>query len=110
MNGLTIKTTNILTTDFRVFSAWELHTGDMLGGSHSEQMTFDGLRMGRVGTRRLPKHLQRLPPGSLQRVAAVQAWHAEEYRRAYSAILAEHPDVAPGRRSMGEITLHLPAA
>ncbi len=98
-----VTATRIIGTSCVVYTAWEPHTGDMLGGNHSTQQTIDGVRMGRIGTRRLPAHLDDLPAGSDERLQAVREWQRTEEQRAYACILTKHPEVATGTRDMGEI-------
>jgi hypothetical protein len=103
-----VKTTDIIGTSIRVFSAWE-ESAPM--GAHSSLClsTYEdktGVWFGRVGTNRdLPAEVEALPAGSDERIAAVRQWYESHYERAYAAIIAAHPEAATGKRDSGEIEL-----
>jgi len=105
--ALRIRAYQIIDTTTVVYSAW---TPSRLIGRHSTITSFDGAPgwWGRLGSERLPVELEGLKPGSDERIAAVRAFHDACYQAAYEAILAEHPEAAGGRRSMGEIEVTLP--
>ena len=92
-----------------VYSAWE--PAERVGAvthSHSTTTTIADRTYGRVGTNRLPQHLEDLPAGSTDRIVAVGGYHLGLYHRAYAAILRYFPHLqdqdAEYTRSMGEIT------
>ena len=62
-----------------------------------------GIRMGRIGTRRLPAHLDALEARSDERLERVGNWHDSQYREAYVLIVEAFPE-AEGTKSMGEIS------
>lgn len=90
---------------FRSFTAWERQNGGILG--HSTITTIDGQWYGRIGTRRLPDHLEALPPMTDERYNAVREWQQEQYDEAYILILSEHPwlEKVHYHKVMGEITV-----
>jgi hypothetical protein len=95
--------TDIIGTGIRVYSAWE--PSKIGSGGHSTITWCADSKgwFGRIGTGPLPRDLDALPARSAERSAAVRAWHAAEYDRAYAAILARHPEAGSGRRDMGQI-------
>jgi hypothetical protein len=104
--GIFVTGNRVLGTRWVVFSAWEALSPDVGFWSHSVQHTFDGMRMGQVGRRRLPDDLAVMSPFSEERIAAVKSWHAAEYARAYEAIYAQFPALRLERSlqiGMGEI-------
>ena len=76
---------------------------------YSSWQTIDGQACGRIGTERLPPELDTLPPMTMERSAAVQAWQEARYVEAYRLIFEAFPEakcspVGGGyRQSMGEI-------
>jgi len=106
-NAIRIDRTRIIGTDTVVFSAWEPSRGTMSPNawSHSIISTLGGDSfLGQVGSRHLPIQLSTLPAMSAERSAAVRAYHAAEYQRAYSLIRDKYPDIPPdAREDMGSI-------
>ena len=96
----------ILGTNHLTFDAWE-HTKD----EHSAITYFKGEGWrGRVGTKRLPKHLEALSAYSQDRLRKVKAWQEQEYNRAYRYIEKAFPEIkGEGRRSLGQIDLEVEA-
>ena|SRR5688572_11776287 len=95
-NGLTVESYGIIGTDALVYAVWEAYAG------HSTYRHDDaGVKLGRVGTRRLPTDLDALRGN--ERYTRVRAWQEAQYAEAYAAILAVYPDAADGHRSMGDI-------
>lgn len=95
-------TNKIIGTKVRVFSAWEPSS---YCGPHSTLMTLGGQVHGRIGSRRLPAELDRLPAMTEERSTAVRAWLNAQYEEAYQHIIAEYPEAAQGERDVGEITV-----
>jgi len=96
----------ILGTNHLTYDAWE-HTKD----GHSTITFFKGEGWkGRVGTKRLPKHLEALPAYSQDRLRKVKAWQEQEYSRAYRYIEEAFPSIkGVGTRRMGQIDLEVRA-
>lgn len=93
-----VKKTNIIGTEMTVYSVWEPYAG------HST-FTFEaGMKLGRVGTRPLPRELEELP-ASPERCEKVAAWLVAQCDDAYRAILDQYPHTRKGRPDMGEILL-----
>ena len=111
-NAICIERTRIIGTDTVVFSAWEPSRGTISPNafSHSSISTLGGDSFwGQIGSRHLPIQLSTLPATSPERSAAVRAYHAGEYQRAYALIRAEYPDIpADSREDMGEIIATIP--
>jgi len=77
-------------------------------GGHSSIQTIEGEKgwWGQLGSERdLPQELEALPAFSPERAGRVGAWRRQRYEEAYAAILAVHPEVAGGKRSMGSISV-----
>lgn len=104
MSKIIVEKTRIIGTKCDVYSAWEVDHGD-----HSTIQHIDGVRYGRVGTRRLPAELEALPARTQERSDAVRAFHAKQYQEAYLAIYEKHPEVYSlaklENHDMGEITI-----
>ncbi len=81
---------------FTSYVAYEPYAG------HSTLTFEDGVKLGRIGTRPLPTHLEALEPYSDERLARVHDWHCAQYVEAYALIRTAFPE-AEGRRWMGEI-------
>lgn len=90
----------------QVVSVWEPTTTGPSG--HSTIRHIEGRPFGRIGTERLPAELDALPPRSEERYAAVKAWHAARYERAYAMIESAYPAAIGGHRSMGEVRIAAP--
>jgi len=97
----------IIGTRTLVYQALERWSSENGIGSHSSLTSVDGRDgwYGRVGTKRLPANLDALPAMTQERFDAVDAWHGQEYDRAYAAIIAAYPEAEGGRRRMGEIEI-----
>jgi len=102
-----VHAVRIIGTRLVVYSAYEY--GDGTTRTHSTVQNFNGRYWGRIGCASLPAELDALPARSDERWAAVRTWQASEYERAYAAIVATFPAAADGRRSMGDITVEVPA-
>ncbi len=63
-----------------VYSVWEPYSG------HQEQKTIDGKTWGRIGSRQLPAHIDRLEGGAL-RMEAISDWYYDQWYEAYAVIL-----------------------
>ena len=89
----------IIGTHFTIYEAYEPYDG------HSSIMTLEGKKMGRVGSRRLPKELESLPARSDIRVEAVTAWQYAQYEEAYDFIFSCCPKLkgVGVSKSMGSI-------
>ncbi len=96
---LHIEATRIAGTDIIDYSAWEPTEGNYFSATHSTIQCIDGVLMGRVGTNRLPAHLDALPARTTSRALAVSAFHQGLYYRAYVAILAQYPHLLDCERS-----------
>jgi hypothetical protein len=111
-NTIRIERTRIIGTDTVVFSAWEPSKCTLAPNawSHSSISALGGdASWGMVGSRHLPIHLATLPAMSAERSAAVHAYRAREYQRAYALIRAEHTDIpADSTEDMGEIIATIP--
>ncbi len=94
-NGALVQRTDGM--GFTVYAAYEDYDG------HSTYMHEQGIRMGRIGTRRLPAHLDALEARSDERLERVGNWHDSQYREAYVLIGEAFPE-AKGTRSMGEVS------
>ena len=101
-----VHAVRIIGTPTIVFSAYRYRHNY---GDHSTIQSFNGRFYGRVGTQRIPAEIEAMAPGSDERIAAVRAWHEAEYAIAYDAIVAQFPSAGEGRRSMGEISVQVPA-
>lgn len=100
-----IKRTPILTTNRVVYSAWEPSPN----WNHSTIWHNGSDRwFGRIGTAELPPALAKLRPFSDERLEEVRGFYAEEYARAYNAILAEYPHLKEAPRDFGEIIEYAP--
>lgn len=88
----------------KAYTAWERQDGVACG--HSTITTIDGVWFGRIGTRRLPAHLEALPAMTEERLEAVREWQRGEYAEAYDLIYAEHPWLLKlaHYESMGEVS------
>lgn len=100
-----IKRTRIMTTNFLVYSAWEPSPNR----NHSTIQSNGSDRwFGRIGTAELPPALAKLRPFSDERLEEVRRFYADEYARAYRAILAEYPHLKDASQEMGEIVEYAP--
>ena len=99
-----IRRHKIIGANIEVLSAWEAEIGQD-GFSHSSITTIDGRWFGRIGTRRLPDHMEAMTPFSDERAEAVGQWHRQQYQEAYNAIVEKYPEALSGKFSMGEITI-----
>lgn len=105
MTTIVIKRTRIMTTNRLVYSAWE-PSPDF---NHSTIWHNGSDRwFGRIGTAELPPALTKLRPFSDERFEEVRRFYADEYARAYNAILARHPHLKDAPRDMGEIIEYAP--
>jgi hypothetical protein len=88
---------------------YDAYTKSVLMGKHGSITSIEGYLhawWGRLGTERnLPDAIEMLPSRSDERIAAVQAWQAANYERAYAAIIRAFPEATKGRRTMGTINL-----
>ena len=91
----------ILTTALLAYIALEPEPAGVMG-SHSSITYIEGKPYGRIGTRRLPPELERLPPGT-ERVTQVREWQETQYNEAYDLIIKAFPEAKAGKRGMGEI-------
>lgn len=89
----------------KVYSVWTPSHPFASFKGHSTITRFEGDHRwwGRVGTDRLPEWLDKMPPGTDDRIVAVSMWRANIEEIAYSLIILAHPEAVDGRRSMGEI-------
>jgi hypothetical protein len=87
-----------------LYTAWEPAVGIGNGLHLHSSLTSDeaGNILGRVGTRRLPEALARLPDGP-ERRKAIDRFLAEQFEAAYAAIIAEFPEADLGERYRGMI-------
>ena len=87
-----------------LFSAWELTSKP---STYSMLRVFDGsgVLWGRIGSSRLPKEIQKLPPGSPQRARQIEQYRRAEYFRAYGLILSAFPETEDGMCSGGFVSL-----
>ncbi len=74
-------------------------------GPHSSIFSIDDQWFGKIGSRELPEDLEALPARSEKRSKAVKTWQMAQYKEAYDAIIAEHPEAVEGSRLMGDITI-----
>lgn len=98
-----LKKYSVTHTDLIVYEAWE---PSELMGPHATITSIDTQWYGRIGTRRPPPELERLPAGSEERFRAVGKWYEDQYEEAYRLIIQAFPEAKAGKHSMGEITLH----
>jgi hypothetical protein len=82
-----VTRTHILTTRVHVYRAWERYAG------HSTVRTVDGERWGLVTARPLPEEIERMRPGSPERVEACELRRAALYAEARELILEAYPDL-----------------
>ena len=99
-----IRRIEIIGSTETVFEVYEPTTG-VMAGDHSSITRIGDQWYGRLGTRRLTPELAALPAMSDERIAAVDAFHAEQYEEAYRLICSIFPEARTGRRSMGEISV-----
>ena len=78
----------ICTTSIVAYDIWE---PSALMGKHSTITTIDGKWYGSLPTRYLPQEIDALPAGSDERIAAVDAVHAELERQAETLVKAAFP-------------------
>lgn len=101
--GVVVQGYSICGTDVVVFDAWEV---SKVMGPHSTITHFEGRQetFGRIGTRRdVPAEVEALPSGP-KRWAAVDAWYADQHRRAVAAIREAFPELgADGREDSAEV-------
>jgi len=71
-----IKKYSVATTDVIVYEAWE---PSHIMGPHATITSIDGEWYGRIGTRRPPSEVERLPAGSEERWRAVGKCYDEQY-------------------------------
>jgi calcineurin-like phosphoesterase family protein len=109
-----VRATQIIGTDITVYSVWERSAyilapvnEHMTVGRHDHSTIthIDGVLYGRLGTRRCPPELDKLPAYSDERFDAVTAFQQAQYQEAYDIILAHYPitGLTVIRMDMGEI-------
>lgn len=98
-----VEKSRILATDDVCYTVWVPCDGPM--GRFATLTTLEGVWYGRVGTDRLTPDLDKLKPGSDERIVKVREFMEKRYAVAYEAILLAFPEARDGRRSMGEITV-----
>ena len=104
-DGTVIARITIIGTDVHVYDAWRL-IGPALDDSYSTIQHSPVGWMGRVGTEKLPAHLNALPTLSQERLDAVTAWQDRKYADAYEHIEEAFPETrVAGQRGMGTIVL-----
>lgn len=100
-DGKVVHAIRMALSDNVLLSVWEPETRG-LPSSHSTITTIGGRWFGRLGCRRYESDL---PYGSDERIADVNAFHAEQYAEAVAIIEAMYPEAAHGRQSMGEVSV-----
>jgi hypothetical protein len=85
-----------------IFTAYEASSHF---GIHSSLMTLDGQVCGKLTTRRIPRDVETLRPGSPERLAACDAFWSACEAESYAAIIAAFPEAASGVKDRGEIVL-----
>jgi hypothetical protein len=92
-----VTKTRLLGTNEYVYTAYEPYNG------HHTLTHIDGVRMGRVASREIPREMDRLPAYSEARSVAVRSFYAVNKHVAYAAIIQAFPDVWDGHPDDGDI-------
>lgn len=103
--GVFVERSNVITTPFWVYRAYELTEAP--SATHSTITTMpDGRWVGKVGTRQLPPALAAMPYGD-RRIEAVNAWHKEQHQESHRLIRQAFPEASFGKIRDAEIEIVL---